>query len=229
MPHRGTPGQQSQIATLLDKIARTQGEETASELRAVAKMLPPLETALLLDLVHHRVPGVDVDAVGALCGLGYSDSRQVMEVSRLVEAPGHAGTVRAIVTSGLRQARADDLLDITPKGTALLGSADDRSWRRAITSLPKDHLGDLIEQSATRTALWFAVVSASDPAMGRRIKAFADAGVPYIPWIVSGHAPADLKLAVQTHSQHARLTRLAINKAVRVLDGVAVDSDEEVD
>ena len=228
MATKATPEQKRRIAHLLSEIDSERDGATGEVVRQEAALLPIEGAILLLSLINEGAWGVDADAVQSLTGLGYARDSQVLAVSRLIEGPGHRMTVPRVLFLGLPCQRAEDLLEITPQGTRLIAAADDKSWRRAVLSLPKEDLRSCIERSESRVELWTSAVSAHDPSMAKRIREFTDAGYPHIPWIISGHS-LDALRSIASAPDGGRLTRSAIHSAVRTLDrgDITQDGDEQ--
>lgn len=221
------PGGEGRIDSLLDEIAAIHGQEAALATKAEVAGMEHAGAVLLLNLVCRGAWGTDAEAVQALLGLGYSDIGQVMAVSRLISGDWQRLVVPTILSLGLPQARSRDLLDITPEGCALISPSDDRSWQRALLSLPKEDFRTFIQQAGSPGQLWTLVVSAHDPAMRRRIQEFTGAGFPYVAWMLSGHSLEALEGAAPLARNGAKLSRAEVNGAVRALDRKGVDDGSE--
>lgn len=219
MPKMSPREQRQHLASLLFDISNQRGDWVANAVRTEAVRLSVENATLLLDLVRSGADGVDAESVLDLDGLGYRDASQVLAVSRLVESSGHQKTVPSIVSLGLSRDRAEALLRITPPELRLLTAADDKPWRRAMTGLEEEALGECIASSPlSRATLWMSVVSAQDEHMAKRIGEFTRAGHPYVPWIASGHSLESLESVVPLNGGARHLTRLEIHGAVRRLD-----------
>lgn len=208
--------QRHRLSSLISDITKDHGEEVAHVARAEASLLSVEQAMFLLDLVASGGVGVTARAVEDLAGLGYADAHQVLRVSRLIRASGHRMTVPTITLLGLSRIRSEVLLDVSPRDLRLLSAADDKAWRRAMVGLPGADLRECISTAVSGVDLWMSVVSAQDPHMARRIREFTEAGLPYVPWITSGHSLAALR--AQMPRRQRRLSRLEIHGAVRALD-----------
>ena len=179
MPAKATPHQMNRIKYLLREVASDGIDEDEQSLVEESAGLSPSQRILWLELREDEDWIVSPGAVIDLEGLGYSSAADLRAVSRLTSGtPSPASLISAI---GLRRERAQGLLEVTPKGTALISPGDDRDWTRAILTLPLATLQPLLAEAATRTALWMSVVSAHSPTMKRRVEKFTDAGAPFIP------------------------------------------------
>lgn len=224
MPAKATPHQMNRIKYLLHEVASDGIDEDEQSLIEESAGLTASQRILWLELREDEDWIVTPGAVIDLEGLGYSSAADLRAVSRLASGtPSPASLISAI---GLRHDRAQDLLEVTPEGTALISPGDDKDWTRAILTLPLATLQPLLAETTTRTALWMSVVSAHSPTMKRRIEKFTDAGAPFIPWIISGHSVEDLLEALDAPlPSHA--DRALIHGAVRSLDRRPVPEEGE--
>lgn len=226
MTTKATPQQRRYINHLMSEVVSMGIDEDEQSLDEASSQLTPSQKILWLELRGEEDWLVTPQAVVELEGLGYTSLAEVRAASRLTAgAPSSAMLIAAV---GLRSDRAKSLLEVTPDGMPLFSPGDDREWTKAVLGLPTDTLQGLLAAEVPQADLWMSVVSAHDPAMKRRIERFVEAGVPFIPWIVSGHSVEDL-LEAAGEAGVAHPSRATIHKAVRSLDHAEVPEEEDED